>query len=203
VNAAAGAPDLAATLQFIEDKLNDNGAVSFRVRFTRIDGRIMLDDPKDSSQSRRTTQASADPSTCQVRFNQRTTRGDRAGADIPTRVSFRRLEKLEVATHQDFEKRRPSNTPGSATLILTGGSRSRKLLARAKKQCYSPHQFGAEPPCCGPHHTVPCDGTEDCSRRTATQRDRKVISAPFWKPAQGDSPAVLQPPSDPAHSVRL
>src|SRR6266851_8955951 len=27
-----------------------------------------------------------------------------------------------------------------------------------------------------PHHMVPCDGTEDFSLRTATQRDRKVIS---------------------------
>jgi hypothetical protein len=108
---AAGAPSLADTLHFIENKLNENGAVNFRGSYAHPDGSALPDysDMKSFSESQRMSDASADPSTCQARFNWSRTRDSERGFNRLMRISFRRVEKLEVATLQDaFKRNRPS-----------------------------------------------------------------------------------------------
>ena len=97
VNAAAGAPGLAETLHFIEEKLNGNGTVDYRYIIQHSDG-----SPDDTPVpvSQRLTQAAADPSSCLIRFNLR-----RNSNDYRVVMSFRRVEKLEVATAQDADNR--------------------------------------------------------------------------------------------------
>src|ERR1035437_4422617 len=103
VIAAAGPPSLADTLHFIERKLNDTGAVNYRETSENADG-----SPADTpiSWSQRLTQAAADLSSCLIRLNLRRTVN---GTVIPNDrevISFRRVEKLEVATEQDATNRR-------------------------------------------------------------------------------------------------
>jgi hypothetical protein len=104
VSAAAGAPNLADTLHFIEEKLNDTGAVNYRGINQNSDG---SPDGTPISWSQRLTQAAADPSSCLVRLNlRRTVNGNRVITDNRMVISFRRVEKLEVATEQDANNRR-------------------------------------------------------------------------------------------------
>jgi hypothetical protein len=98
LSTVAGAPSLADTLRFIEEKLNDAGAVDFR---DNTDG---SDDLK-MSWSHRLTQAAADPSSCLVRVNSRYTANGKAIQNEKEVVSFRRVEKLEVASRQDVLNR--------------------------------------------------------------------------------------------------
>jgi hypothetical protein len=112
LNATPGAPSLADTLQFIAEKLNDEGAVNYRAINQNSDGSTA---GNPSSMSQRITQASPDPSTCQVRFNRRLTVD---GSDTRTVISFRRVEKLEVSTYQDSVNRLRARS-GSVQLFKT------------------------------------------------------------------------------------
>jgi hypothetical protein len=106
LNAAAGAPSLADTMQFIQDKLNENGAVDYQTRAISNDE----DSPPDwMSVSYRLTQAGGDPATCLLRFHNSLTNtldtSSASAGDIPTVLSFRRLRNLEVTTNEEMENR--------------------------------------------------------------------------------------------------
>ena len=101
VNTAGGAPSLADTLHFIEEKLSDSGGVNNHRIYQKPDGSPRADIPV----SWRLTQVAADPSRCLIRFNERVSTNGKVTADARVVVSFRRLEKLEVIPEQDVMNR--------------------------------------------------------------------------------------------------
>ena len=116
VNAAAGAPSLADTLHFIEGKLNDNAAVNYRGISENADGSPV---GTPISLSQRVTQAAADPSSCRVRFNWRFTSNGNVTIGKREVISFRRVEKLEMATEQDAVNRERAQVGQTASIYRT------------------------------------------------------------------------------------
>jgi len=109
----AGSPSLVETLHFIQDKLNDNGAVNYRGVNQNADGSPV---GNPVSWSTRITEATTDPSKCLLRFNLSwVVNGNTVFADREV-ISFRRLEKLEVATEEDATSRaRAQNSQTTST----------------------------------------------------------------------------------------
>ena len=116
VNAAAGTPSLADTLHFIEGKLNDNAAVNYRGISENADGSPV---GTPISLSQRVTQAAADPSSCRVRFNWRFTSNGNVTIGKREVISFRRVEKLEMATEQDAVNRERAQVGQTASIYRT------------------------------------------------------------------------------------
>jgi hypothetical protein len=126
VNAAAGAPSLAETLHFIEDKLNDSGAVNFRAFNQNPDGSAA---GGSVSVSWRMSEATADTSTCQVGFQKALTQNGATTSEQAIVLSFRRVDKLEVATEQDAINRVRAQNGQSALIYKTEPSSYRLSIS--------------------------------------------------------------------------
>jgi hypothetical protein len=95
LNSGAGNPSLSDTLRFIEQKMNDGTLVSYEFR--------------DAGHSYRSTEqdldAKAIPPTCQLRYRKVITMNGRPFMDLKMVLSFRRVQKIEVLTEQDYQRR--------------------------------------------------------------------------------------------------
>jgi len=114
LNTATGQPGLADTLRFIEGKLSDNGPVNYISISADSDG---SPNNKPTSWSEELLRVAADPSSCLLRFTKKSIMFD-SPSDYQGVVSFRRVEKLEVATVQD-ERNRALARSGSTTRFKT------------------------------------------------------------------------------------
>lgn len=93
---AENGPTLAATMQFIQDKLNDLGRVSF-VEF--------FQDTNDGSTSTTTdtneiTNVFADPVQCRISYHRRTTEDGRLYKDVNSTFSLRDVQNITVMPHE-------------------------------------------------------------------------------------------------------
>jgi len=101
-NPASGPPSLTDTLRFVDEKLNDSGAVTYRRTLKNPD-----DSPRGDSQlwSNTISEALTDPQMCILRFRLSTTlNGNPDNTSNPV-ISLRRIEKLEVISEQDSMNR--------------------------------------------------------------------------------------------------
>jgi hypothetical protein len=92
LNSAAGDPNLSDTLRFIEQKLNKETSVAYESRTGDISHRVSF----------QVEYAHGDSATCQVRYRVLMTSDGKPFLDRETVLSFRRVQKLEVLTEQDF-----------------------------------------------------------------------------------------------------
>jgi hypothetical protein len=111
LNSAAGDPNLSDTLRFIEQKLNAEASVA--IGFRSADS--------SSRQSYQVVDAHGDPTTCQLRYRLLGTVDGKPLLDLKTVLSFRRVQKLEVQSEQDFDNR----------LMEQGGSDTRFIVTPA------------------------------------------------------------------------
>jgi hypothetical protein len=95
----AKTPSLEDTLQFIKDKLNDNGEVKWTQSNQDPDGASV---GPPATFSYLLTQAAADLSTCQIRYNLKATLDGRPLTDSRIVISLRRQKKnISVSSRQD------------------------------------------------------------------------------------------------------
>jgi hypothetical protein len=111
MNAGAGNPSLSDTLRFIEQKLNKETSVAYESRTGDTSSR-------DSFQ---VVDAHLDAATCQVRYRELMASDGKPFGNYKTVISFRRVQKLEVLTVQDFANR----------LMEQGGSDTRFIVTPA------------------------------------------------------------------------
>jgi hypothetical protein len=101
LNAAAGKPTLSETLRFVEQKLNDEAAVSYQ-------SQPLFQDPEAATtrRSERVLDAHADPDACLLRFRISSTVDNKPPFNSNVVLSFRRVQKLEVMTLQQADDQR-------------------------------------------------------------------------------------------------